>query len=294
VPVATHVQAGGQRRRRRRGHVVRAGHQRGVPGRQLGHPVKRRGGRDVDPVGEDLGQPLRVEPTGQLRPREQGLDLRGEQQDVAGPGDEQRPDAETVAGQEERSRLAVPDGEGELAVEPLDAAVAPLLVGVDDDLGVAAGAEDVAEALELGGQLGVVEDLAVEDDPVAAVLGAERLLAAGQVDDGQPGMAEERVLVAPGAELVGPAVPQGADHALGQALGQVERAGQAHRATDAAHGKDRSFRCRTTTARPARSARRRRLTTSPCYRVTSQTTSARFTARFTAPEEGIASRPPCG
>ena len=85
---------------------------------------------------------------------------------------------------------------------------APRLVGVDDDLGVAAGAEAVAERLELGAQLDVVEDLAVEDDPQRAVLVGQRLLAGRQVDDGQAGVRQAGALVAIGPELVRPAVPE--------------------------------------------------------------------------------------
>ncbi len=83
---------------------------------------------------------------------------------VVEQGVEQRLDAEAVAGQEQGFAVAVPQGEGEHAAEAVDAALAPGFPGVDDDFGVAAGVEDVAQRLQLGDQFLVVVDLAVEDD----------------------------------------------------------------------------------------------------------------------------------
>ena len=59
-----------------------------------------------------------------------------------------------------------------------------------DHLGVAARAEHVAERLQLGDQLLVVVDLAVEDDATRAVLVEQRLLAGREIDDRQPAVAE--------------------------------------------------------------------------------------------------------
>ena len=102
----------------------------------------------------------------------------------------QRLDAEPVARQEQRFAVAVPQRESEHSAEPLDAILAPLLPRMDDDLGVALGPEDVAEARELGDQLLVVVDLAVVDDDDAAVLVEQRLLPRRQIDDRQPAVAE--------------------------------------------------------------------------------------------------------
>src|SRR4029079_13708059 len=55
------------------------------------------------------------------------------------------------------------------------AALAPLLVGSEDDLGVAARAEDPAFRLQLGAQLAKVVDLAVEHDPGLAIGAGHRL-----------------------------------------------------------------------------------------------------------------------
>ena len=70
----------------------------------------------------------------------------------------------------------VPDREREHAAEAVEAVDPPLLERVDDHLGVGVvGAEAMAGRLELGAELGVVVDLAVEDEPHRAVLVRHRL-----------------------------------------------------------------------------------------------------------------------
>src|SRR5262249_38896282 len=58
------------------------------------------------------------------------------------------------------------------------------------DLAVGAGAEAVALALEIAPHALEVVELAVGDDPQALVLTGDRLVAGGQVDDAESGMAE--------------------------------------------------------------------------------------------------------
>ena len=70
----------------------------------------------------------------------------------------------------------------------LDDAIALFLVEVEDGLGIASRSIAVPARLQAGSKVGVVVDLAVEDDPDVAVLVAHRLFAAGHVDDGQPGV----------------------------------------------------------------------------------------------------------
>ena len=86
---------------------------------------------------------------------------------------------------------------------------AVLLVGVDDHLGVAASGEPVAEPLEPLPQLPEVVDLAVERDPDRPVLVAHRLVAAGQIQDGEPALAQRHGPVDVVALVVRPAVAQG-------------------------------------------------------------------------------------
>ena len=48
---------------------------------------------------------------------------------------------------------------------------------------------------ELAAQVEVVVDLAVEDDRIPAILRGDRLMAAGDVDDGEPAHAEAEIPV---------------------------------------------------------------------------------------------------
>src|SRR5258708_7934756 len=135
---------------------------------------------------------------------------------------------------------AIPDGVGEIAVERLHARRAMLRVGVQDGFGVAAGTELPAARDELGGQLDVVEDLAVERDPDVAVGRRQRLLAAREIDDRQSTMPEGGSLVEVDAGSVGPAMAHRLDHALEHGA-RRERAGrEREEAGDAAHGKPQS------------------------------------------------------
>ena len=59
---------------------------------------------------------------------------------------------------------------------------------MDQDLGVALGPESMPPAFELAAQLLIVVDLAVEDDLDRAILVADGLIAAVQVDDREPPM----------------------------------------------------------------------------------------------------------
>ena len=99
----------------------------------------------------------------------------------------ERLDAEPVAGEHQPAAARVPQGDGEHAVEVGQEIEPAVLVEMDDDLGVGMiGGEAVAGALELLAQLDVIVDLAVEDDGDGLVLVEDRLLAGGDVDDGEP------------------------------------------------------------------------------------------------------------
>ena len=66
--------------------------------------------------------------------------------------------------------------------------------------------------LQLGVQLDMVEDLAVEHDPQVVILVGQGLLPGGDVDDRQPRMSKSGMLVPVKTELVGTPVALGADH----------------------------------------------------------------------------------
>ena len=97
--------------------------------------------------------------------------------------------------QKSRRPLCVPDGEREHAAEPGNAVGAILLVSVEDRFGVAASLVAMTGLFELWPDLSVIEDLAVVDDPEVAVFVGHRLMAAGEIDDAQPAVANPRVRI---------------------------------------------------------------------------------------------------
>jgi hypothetical protein len=130
----------------------------------------------------------------------------------------------------------VPDREREHAVQPFDAALTPGVVGLDDDLAVAAGEEVVAGGAKLVAQLGVVVDGAVEDQRQAE-LGVDQRLAGSvrQVDDRQALVAECERAIGMAAGMVRPPALQAPHHAtdrseIGGALVEAKLA------ADSAHG----------------------------------------------------------
>ena len=84
---------------------------------------------------------------------------------------------------------------------------------MNDGLGVAARAVAVALPLEVGAQGCVVVDLSIECDPDAVVLVGERLMSAGEIDDGKAPEAEEGGRVGVKALVIGAAMA----HAIGHA-----------------------------------------------------------------------------
>jgi len=142
-----------------------------------------------------------------------------------------------IPGQDQALGPGVPQREGPLPVEAVERVLAPLLPGMDDDLGVAAGAEGVAGGHQLGAQLDVVEDLAVEDDPHRLVLVGHGLLPRGQVDDREPGVGQAGVAVVVAPELVGATMEHRPHHVPERAhLGRTPPA-QVHDPGDATHGR---------------------------------------------------------
>ena len=147
-------------------------------------------------------------PAGGHAGREQRLDLGGQVQSTLVMRVVERLDAEAIPRGEERVVEAVPEGEGELAAQFAQAGRAEVLIEVQSDLAVGAGAEAVATALEVALYAFEVVELAVDDDPQALVLAGDRLLAGGQVDDAESGMAQPDPPIAgdPGPLSIRPAV----------------------------------------------------------------------------------------
>ena len=152
-------------------------------GRELANPGEGRPIRQHRPDRERLDERQWIQLAGRRRMAEERLRLRGEAEVATKLGDKEGADTEAVAGKENLPLLTVPERDGEVAVESLQAVDAPLLVCMDDHFGVARRVKAVAEPLQLCLKLDVVVDLAVLHHPVPAVLVRERLVAAAEVDD---------------------------------------------------------------------------------------------------------------
>ena len=186
-----------------------------VAGRDFKNALKQGVGAARRPEGEDLIQRRRRD-AGRFRQQgQQRLDFRSEQQPLALAGVEQRQDADPIPNQQQALAVGVPQRDGELAVQVLHEIVAILLVGMDDDLGVAVGAEPVPRFQQDLAQLDVIENLAVERDPDGPVLVGHGLSAAGEVDDAQAGVAQTdpTVGIEVDAAVIRTAVAQGRQHA---------------------------------------------------------------------------------
>ncbi len=150
-------------------------------------------------------------------------------------GEVERLDAEAVANQRQPAAVALVEREGEHAVEALHAARPPFRPGLDDHLGVAGGREAVALGLELGAELGIIVDAAVEGDGQPQ-LGVDEGLRRGfgQVDDLQPPVGEPDRAANDRAGAVRAAGRHRVSHAL-EPRGRDSAAGEVDLSADAAH-----------------------------------------------------------
>ena len=174
----------------RLGDAVRVDEQE-VPGRHLMHVAIDRVRRGDVAVQEEGGQRLRVDLGLHGGMLEQRLDLRPECEDAGPRRVVQRLLAHAVAGEQQAPSRPVPDREREHPVQPIEAGFAVLRVEVNDDLGVRGASEVDAARDELGAELAVVVDLAVERDPDRAVRAHHRLRGGfREIDDAKPRVAE--------------------------------------------------------------------------------------------------------
>ena len=179
---------------------------------------------------EVVGMEERVAvPAGGNAGREQRLDLGGQVERTAVMRVVERLDAEAIPRREERVVEAVPEGEGELAAQLAQAGRAEVLIEVQSDLAIGAGAEAVASALEVLLYALEVVELAIDDDPQALVLAGDRLLAGGQVDDAESGMAE------PDPPIAGDPRPLSIRPAVGEPEGRLLQGGGRDRSPRRVH-----------------------------------------------------------
>ena len=144
--------------------------------------------------------------------REDRLELRGEDDEIARACPVERLDPEPVTCQDGPPAALVPDRDAELPAEALREACAVPLVEVRQDLRVAAARERVPLALELAPQLLVVVQLAVLDGDDRAVLVQDGLVATRDVHDREPSHAEGDPGGHEGSAVVGTTVRHDVGH----------------------------------------------------------------------------------
>ena len=141
----------------------------------------------------------------------------------------------SIAGQDQRPRSRVPDREPKHTVESRETGIAPLLVSVNDHLGVGLGVKLVSESLELGAQLAKVVNLAVEHRLQRAVFVVHRLVTTGEIDDREPAHSDHGLLVMEQPLVVGAAMGDGRVHRVTYRGSRKRCAGCGDDARDPAH-----------------------------------------------------------
>jgi hypothetical protein len=106
---------------------------------------------------------------------------------------------------------------------------------MNNDFGVAVGAEAMAAAFELGAKVEEVVDLAVVNDLGAAVFVEDGLMASGEVDDAEAAHAETGAVGDVESLIVGAAVDDLLAHVVHESFGDVALASCAHYSGDSTH-----------------------------------------------------------
>ena len=175
----------------------------------------------------------RIEGLGVMATGNQSFHLRGKGEMGAVRDVVQRLHTESVTSDGQLPDSRVPNGECEDAVEARQDTSAPLLVAVQDHLGVSAGDEGVAPSRQVAAKRAVVVHLAVVRDRHAGLGGLHGHVPLGrQVENGQPTIPEPDAGrgVDVDATVIGPAVHQRIGHEAKRPT--VDEAGDA---TNAAH-----------------------------------------------------------
>ena len=104
-------------------------------------------------------------------------------------------DAKNIPGSEHGMAGAVPDHKGEHPPQPGGQLLAPLLIAMEQNLGIGFGGKGMARRHQLGAQVLEIVNLTVKNHDQIAVLIEHGLLAALQVNDGQPAVAQGHLIV---------------------------------------------------------------------------------------------------
>jgi len=182
-------------------------------GLERGDPAERgaRGTRGAEP--EDFVESALIQRCINLAGGKNRLDLRGEKEISVALCEKKRAHSKAIAGDKDFLAISIVDREGKLAIEPLKELCTPLLVTVNEDFGMASGAEGVATPLELMSQLRMIEDLACRCDDDLAVLIRQRLPCTAYIYDAQPDVCEANSPARIETITVWSSVPDGGGHA---------------------------------------------------------------------------------
>ena len=120
--------------------------------------------------------------------------------------------AHPVSGQKKPPVAGLPDGEGEHPDQPGRTVLAPLRIGGQQNFGIGAGLEDMSQRRQFRAQLPEIVDLTVKDKHRTRFGMNDRLIAAGQIDNGQPSGSQGAVAVLIQAFVIRPAMGDTSGH----------------------------------------------------------------------------------
>lgn len=123
---------------------------------------------------------------------------------------EERLDSEPVARGKESLLLFIPDDEGKLTAQTVQALWADLFIQMQRDLTICTCTQPVTARFKLQPNLFILVKLAIDDDVRAVVFAGDGLVAGGEIDDAQARVAEADAVIAayPLPLAIGPTVMQ--------------------------------------------------------------------------------------
>ncbi len=208
-------------------------------GQDVAHAREQGEGRRNVVVGKVVLQRGQIERGTAWQRGEHGLDLGAEQYLPAVVVHEQRLDADAVAHQMQPGIFwiaPIPDSDGEHAVEPRQEAQPFAFIQPQQHFGIAViGVEAHAPALRLSAQFHMVENLAVLHQGDSPVVADEGLVTTGEVDDGEPSVANRHARSAKCAAVIRAAMDEAGVH-RGEGLLAQLAAGTVEKSINSTHG----------------------------------------------------------
>ena len=186
-------------------------------GKFLGFAIDRARLSDIG-MAQVTGDGIRIDRRFPMWSRTKGLQLRGEENTLRRCRVVERLDAEAIARQGQRPRLAVPQREGKHADRAFDRGFdAPKRAGFQQHLGIGVAAHGMAGRLQLAADVAVIVDFTIEGDDKSPIGRMHRLRAAGaEIDDGKPPLAQRHAAFGLDPDFAGvrPAMPHRLDHGI--------------------------------------------------------------------------------